>query len=72
MDRVVFKEASCSNGEHHGHTLALSDQGMVYAFGDGYKGERDLSAVEAIKTVLSFRLSVRLCVYTLMATPFDI
>ena len=39
MEGVVFKEASCSNGEHHGHTLALSDKGIVYAFGDGYKGE---------------------------------
>ena len=34
-----FTEISCSKGEHHGHTLALSTEGQVFAMGDGYKGK---------------------------------
>ena len=34
-----FKELSCSKGEHHGHTLALTYDGKVYSWGDGYKGK---------------------------------
>ena len=32
-------QLSCSKGEHHEHTLALTNSGRVYAWGDGYKGK---------------------------------
>ena len=41
-EKVHFKEISCSKGEHHGHTLALSSQGEVFSWGDGYKGKLGL------------------------------
>lgn len=37
----VFK-VSCSVGEHHGHTLALTNEGRVFSWGDGYKGKLGL------------------------------
>lgn len=33
---------SSSKGEHHGHTLALTDKGQVLTWGDGYKGKLGL------------------------------
>jgi regulator of chromosome condensation len=33
------KAVSCSKGEHHGHTLAVTHTGEVYSWGDGYKGK---------------------------------
>lgn len=44
---VFFKEITCSKGEHHGHTLALSVTGEVYAWGDGYKGKLGLGDQES-------------------------
>ena len=44
---VRFKEISCSKGEHHGHTLALTDDGHVYSWGDGYKGKLGLGDQES-------------------------
>ena len=35
-------EVSCNVGEKHGHTLCVSNQGQVFAFGDGYKGKLGL------------------------------
>lgn len=35
-------ELSCSVGEKHGHTLFVTDEGRVYACGDGYKGKLGL------------------------------
>ena len=39
---VKFTEVSCSKGEHHGHTLALTSEGQVFSWGDGYKGKLGL------------------------------
>ena len=36
---VQVAQVSCSVGEHHGHTLALTRDGKVYTWGDGYKGK---------------------------------
>lgn len=36
---VNIRGASCSQGEHHGHTLACTVSGEVYSWGDGYKGK---------------------------------
>ncbi len=36
---VIITSASCSHGEHHGHTLACTGAGEVYSWGDGYKGK---------------------------------
>lgn len=36
---VDVVEISCSVGEHHGHTLAVTRDGQVYSWGDGYKGK---------------------------------
>ena len=36
---VHFKALSCSKGAHHGHTLALTNEGQVYSWGDGYKAK---------------------------------
>ena len=36
---VEIASASCSQGEHHGHTLACASNGEVYSCGDGYKGK---------------------------------
>ena len=35
-------KVSCSVGEHHGHTLALTSEGRVFSWGDGYKGKLGL------------------------------
>jgi alpha-tubulin suppressor-like RCC1 family protein len=43
--RVV--QASCSVGEHHGHTLAVTEEGQVYAWGDGYKGKLGLGSQDS-------------------------
>ena len=45
-ERIVFKELSCSVGEHHDYTLAVTDKGLVYAWGDGYKGKLGLGDQE--------------------------
>lgn len=37
-----IKEVSCNVGEKHGHTLCVSTQSHVFAFGDGYKGKLGL------------------------------
>ena len=36
---LEISNASCSQGEHHAHTLACSSEGKVYSWGDGYKGK---------------------------------
>ncbi|XP_005094677.1 ultraviolet-B receptor UVR8 [Aplysia californica] len=41
------KAVSCSKGEHHGHTLALTVSGSVLAWGDGYKGKLGLGGQES-------------------------
>lgn len=35
---------SCSQGEHHSHTLMASSNGTVYSCGDGYKGKLGLGS----------------------------
>ena len=42
--RVV--DASCTQGEHHAHSLACSAEGVAYAWGDGYKGKLGLGSLE--------------------------
>ena len=37
-----IKAVSCSKGEHHGHTMALTVEGVVLVWGDGYKGKLGL------------------------------
>ncbi|CAL1539924.1 unnamed protein product [Lymnaea stagnalis] len=37
-----ISSVSCSKGEHHGHTLALTKQGEMLVWGDGYKGKLGL------------------------------
>lgn len=32
-------DVSCSQGEHHSHTLMATDKGEVYSWGDGYKSK---------------------------------
>lgn len=39
---VHISDVSCSVGEHRGHTLALSDNGAVYAWGNNHKGKLGL------------------------------
>lgn len=39
MSGMGVKSVSCSKGEHHGHTMALTAEGSVYSWGDGYKGK---------------------------------
>ncbi len=46
QDGATFVQISCSVGEHHGHTLALTDSGSVFAWGDGYKGKLGLGDQE--------------------------
>ena len=46
-NQAHFKEISCSKGEHHGHTLALTNDGNVYSWGDGYKGKLGLGDQES-------------------------
>jgi alpha-tubulin suppressor-like RCC1 family protein len=36
---VAVRDVSCSQGEHHSHTLAVSEDGNVLSCGDGYKGK---------------------------------
>lgn len=54
LDDVPIAEVSCSVGEHHGHTLAVTQSGGVYAWGDGYKGKLGLGDQESryIPTVI--------------------
>ncbi|XP_045176506.2 probable E3 ubiquitin-protein ligase HERC3 [Mercenaria mercenaria] len=42
LQDVHITELSCNVGEKHGHTLCVSNQGQVFAFGDGYKGKLGL------------------------------
>ncbi|XP_060585614.1 uncharacterized protein LOC132741464 [Ruditapes philippinarum] len=42
MQDAHIEEVSCNVGEKHGHTLCVSKQGQVFAFGDGYKGKLGL------------------------------
>ena len=44
---VNLKALSCNKGENHGHTLAVSHSGDVYACGDGYKGKLGLGDQES-------------------------
>ncbi|XP_067680604.1 uncharacterized protein [Haliotis asinina] len=39
LSGVDVAEVSCSVGEHHGHTLAVTRDGQVFSWGDGYKGK---------------------------------
>ena len=41
-DKEQVVKVSCSVGEHHGHTLALTSEGRVFSWGDGYKGKLGL------------------------------
>ncbi|KAK7482222.1 hypothetical protein BaRGS_00026571 [Batillaria attramentaria] len=41
-ESVHITKISCSVGEHHGHTLALTNDGRVFSWGDGYKGKLGL------------------------------
>ena len=36
---VEVRDASCTQGEHHPHTLCCSAEGEVWSWGDGYKGK---------------------------------
>lgn len=47
LEGVTFKELSCSVGEHHGHTLAVTTDGRAYSWGDGYKGKLGLGDQES-------------------------
>ena len=38
-DEKEVEMVSCSVGEHHPHTLILTEGGVVYSCGDGYKGK---------------------------------
>ena len=42
LEKGQVVKVSCSVGEHHGHTLALTCEGSVYSWGDGYKGKLGL------------------------------
>lgn len=42
-----IKSVSCSKGEHHGHTLALTLTGSLLVWGDGYKGKLGLGSQES-------------------------
>lgn len=37
---------SCSQGEHHSHTLMATENGSVYSCGDGYKGKLGLGSAD--------------------------
>lgn len=39
LSGVQISNASCSQGEHHAHTLACTLEGEVFSWGDGYKGK---------------------------------
>ncbi|KAK7488390.1 hypothetical protein BaRGS_00020364 [Batillaria attramentaria] len=41
-ESVHITKISCSVGEHHGHTLALTNDGRVFSWGGGYKGKLGL------------------------------
>jgi len=45
-----IKSVSCSKGEHHGHTMALTMLGEVLVWGDGYKGKLGLGVQETSYT----------------------
>ncbi|KAL8590092.1 hypothetical protein ACOMHN_034323 [Nucella lapillus] len=49
-DEVQVTQVSCSVGEHHGHTLALTSEGRAYSWGDGYKGKLGLDSQESCFT----------------------
>lgn len=49
-ERVKIRHSSCSQGEHHAHTLACSDEGEVWSWGDGYKGKLGLGNQESQDT----------------------
>ena len=37
--QVRVRDVSCSQGEHHPHTLCCTTEGGVWSWGDGYKGK---------------------------------
>lgn len=45
-DLQDISEVSCNVGEKHGHTLCVTKEGQVFAFGDGYKGKLGLGDQE--------------------------
>lgn len=47
LSKAEITNISCSVGEHHGHTLAASKDGRVFAWGDGYKGKLGLGLQES-------------------------
>ena len=47
---LEISNASCSQGEHHAHTLACSSEGKVYSWGDGYKGKLGHGSQESCDT----------------------
>ena len=47
---LTIAQASCSQGEHHAHTLACTNEGEVWSWGDGYKGKLGLGHQESKDT----------------------
>lgn len=47
LQGVYITEISCNVGEKHGHTLCVSNEGHVFACGDGYKGKLGLGDQES-------------------------
>ena len=50
QEGLKIVQASCSQGEHHAHTLACSNDGEVWSWGDGYKGKLGLGNQESKDT----------------------
>ena len=44
---VRMVQCSCSQGEHHAHTLACTSEGEAWSWGDGYKGKLGLGNQES-------------------------
>ena len=47
LDGIMVTRVSCSLGERHSHTLACTSDGVVYSWGDGYKGKLGLGDQES-------------------------
>ena len=47
---VGVTQISCSVGEHHGHSLAVTASGEVYSWGDNYKGKLGLGDSPSVST----------------------